>query len=151
MRHSQAVDEGPALADEHRYLSKDGRALALDVAARLRDQGVQLDLVLTSPLPRAVQTAELLLRGLDAAIDVIAVPGLSAGLPLDFLLRRLSSYGARLAVVGHEPTLSALGALLVGRPGFPPFRPAQVALIEDGEPRWTLRPDTLGIDNLLVG
>jgi len=150
VRHSRAVDEGPGLADEHRYLSSEGRDLAVRVGSRLLKEGIVLDRVLTSPLVRAVQTAELLVQGLGAKLEVVTLAALAPGFPPRLAVERLASYGTSLALVGHEPTISALGAVLVQRPAFPPFRPMQVAAIENGEPRWTLRPDTLDIDRLLI-
>jgi len=44
-------------------------------------------------------------------------------------------------VVGHEPGLSALGALLVGQPEFAGLAKAQVARIEDGQQRWRFACD----------
>ena len=46
--------------------------------------------------------------------------------------------------------MSALGAFLCGRPSFPPFRKAQVSLVEDGKPMWFINPDTLERDRLLL-
>ena len=43
-----------------------------------------------------------------------------------------------------------LGAYLTGRPAFPPFRKAQVSVIEDGKPLWFINPDTLEKDRLLI-
>ena len=150
VRHSRAVDEGLGLADEDRYLSSQGRDLAVRVGQRLAEVGIALDRVLTSPLVRAVQTAELFVQGLGANLEVVTLPLLAPGYPPQLAVERLSGYGTSLALVGHEPTISALGAVLVQRPAFPPFRPMQVAAIENGEPRWTLRPDTLELDRLLV-
>ena len=53
----------------------------------------------------------------------------------------LAAIGSAVVVVGHEPSLSALGALLLGRPAFPPFRTAQCCAIEHGKPTWTARAD----------
>ena len=150
VRHSRAVDEGPGLADEDRYLSNEGRELAVRVGERLAKERIALDRVLTSPLVRAVQTAELFVQGLGAKLDVVTLPLLAPGFPPQLVVERLSGYGRSLALVGHEPTISALGALLVQRPSFPPLRPMQVAAIENGAPRWILRPDTLELDQLLV-
>jgi hypothetical protein len=44
-------------------------------------------------------------------------------------------------VVGHEPSISGLGAELLGRPSFPPFRTAHCHAIEGGKPTFTARSD----------
>ncbi len=152
VRHASAVPEGPHLPDARRYLDAEGRRVARAVGRWLRKEGVALDALLTSPLPRAVQTAELLAEALDF-LGVIEVLGaLAPEVPprvvaLELQARREAD---AVAVVGHEPGISALGALLVGQPSFPPMRPAQVALVDGTAPRWMLRPDTLTVDALRV-
>ncbi|MEM9493488.1 MAG: phosphoglycerate mutase family protein, partial [Myxococcota bacterium] len=60
IRHSNAVDAGDGISDGHRFLSAEGRTRCREVGRVLREAGVTLDAVVTSPLVRAVQTAELL-------------------------------------------------------------------------------------------
>lgn len=150
IRHAHAVPEGPALVDDHRHLSESGRAVARAVGGALRAHGVELDGLFTSPLVRAVQTAELVAHALGFALEVRTLAGLSPGFPPQVVAQRLSALGSSIALVGHEPGISALGAVLVGRPSFPSFRPGQVSLIEQGEPRWTLNPQTLSIEQLIL-
>src|SRR5262249_9528193 len=64
IRHTHAVDGDEALDDEARWLTAKGRTLARAVGARLRDDEIVPDAIVTSPLVRAVQTAELVARGL---------------------------------------------------------------------------------------
>lgn len=150
IRHSHAVPEGSGLSDEHRYLSERGRNTARRVGATLRSEGVRADVWLTSPLPRAVQTAELLANALEFTGEIVVLPPLQPGCAPEFVAMRLSQHVGTVALVGHEPTLSGLGALLVSRPSFPPFRPCQVSLIDGGLPLWTLSPDTLAREPLLI-
>jgi phosphohistidine phosphatase len=150
IRHGHAVDEGPGLSDEARYLSKKGRKIVREVGHHLRDAGIELDAILTSPLVRAVQTAELLAERMDYLGIVEALPALAPGVPPRVAAAELASRGSRVAVVGHEPGLSFLGAYLCGRPSFPPLRKAQVSLVEDGQGRWFLNPDTMERDRLLM-
>ncbi|MCA9597483.1 MAG: histidine phosphatase family protein [Myxococcales bacterium] len=150
MRHSRAVGEGPKLADEQRFLSGEGRRIARDVGKKLRAEGVELDAALTSPLVRAVQTAELFAQGIGYEGGIEAYFGLAPGVPPRVVAEEVTAHGVAVLVVGHEPGISALGAHLVGRPSFPPFRPGQVTLIEDGVARWSLSPDRLEIEPILV-
>jgi phosphohistidine phosphatase SixA len=53
-------------------------------------------------------------------------------------------------VVGHEPSISALGAYLLGRPSFPQFRTAQCHAIEDGKPTFTARADIAQVQAYFV-
>lgn len=150
VRHSLAVQEHAGLADPQRYLSEEGRRLMLEVGAKLAADGVAFDALLTSPLVRAVQTAELLARAIGFDDVVTTLPALSPGVPPEAAAGQLAARGSAIAVVGHEPGISALGAFLVGRPSFPPLRPGQVSLVEAGRAMWTLHPGTLELERLLV-
>ena len=63
VRHAEAVPEDGAVRDDDRWLTPRGREAARGLARLLREQQVEPDAVLTSPLPRALQTAELLADG----------------------------------------------------------------------------------------
>jgi phosphohistidine phosphatase len=148
IRHAHAVDEGVALPDEARWLSPRGRQVARAVGKRLAGHGVSFDAVLTSPLVRAVQTAELIAAAMDFTDPVEAMASLTPGVPPRVVGQLLPSRGVSVAVVGHEPGISALGAFLLGRPSFPPFRKCQVSLVEDGVAGWWLDPETMQIERL---
>ena len=150
IRHADAVPEDVAGGDAERWLSARGREAARGLARLLREQGVELDAIVSSPLPRAIQTAELVAAGLDylGTIDVEAAlaPGYHPRRALDGLAAR----GAAVAVIGHEPSISTLGAMAVGRPGFPAFRTAQCAAIERGVPTFTARADVMQVHALFL-
>ena len=150
IRHALAVDQGAQLADGHRYLSEKGRRGIREVGRKLRDENISFDHILTSPLVRAVQTAELLAELLDYIGLVEALPALGPGIPPRIAAAELPARGMAVAVVGHEPGMSHLGAYLTGKPSFPPFRPGQVCCIEDGKPRWFIHPDGLELAPLLM-
>jgi phosphohistidine phosphatase SixA len=145
VRHGDAVPEEEAGSDRDRWLSSRGREAARVLGRLLREQAVAIDAIVASPLPRAVQTAELLAASLDyldpiatwRSLEPSAHPRLAAGL--------LPSLGGAVLVVGHEPSISSLGALVLGRPSFPSFRTAQCCAIEAGKPTWTARADTAQI------
>ncbi|HKJ89071.1 MAG TPA: histidine phosphatase family protein, partial [Gammaproteobacteria bacterium] len=60
LRHAKAIPRQGNIQEEHRFLSPEGRERFNTAAIRMRDQGLQPDLILTSPLARSVQTAEIL-------------------------------------------------------------------------------------------
>jgi phosphohistidine phosphatase len=141
VRHGDAVPEEDAGSDRDRWLSSRGREAARVLGRLLREQGISPDAILSSPLPRAVQTAELLAQSLDY-LDTIATrrcfePSAQPRVGANEVMAR----GASVIVVGHEPSISGLGAHLMGRPAFPQFRTAQCCAIEDGKPTWTARSD----------
>jgi bisphosphoglycerate-dependent phosphoglycerate mutase len=65
VRHGDAVSEEDAGSDRDRWLSPRGREAARVLGRLLREQQIAIDAILCSPLPRAVQTAELLAASLD--------------------------------------------------------------------------------------
>ncbi len=143
IRHSHAVDADDELDDPSRFLSPKGRKLIRAVGQSLRAQNLTLDAILFSPLVRAVQTAELLADALDFHGVIETLPALAPGVSAKATAARIAKRGERIALVGHEPGLSSLGAYLCQRPTFPALRKAQISLVEDGKPRWYLDPDTL--------
>ncbi len=143
VRHADAVSEDVAGSDDVRWLSARGREAARGLARLLREQHVELDGVVSSPLPRAMQTAELLAAGLDFLGVVEALPALAPGCHPRRAAEELATRGQAVLVVGHEPTMSSLAAYLIGRPSFPSFRTAQCAAIERGTPTFSSRADIM--------
>ena len=94
----------PMIRSEHRAVSR-----------ALHRMGVRFDVVLSSPLVRARQTADITAEvyGAPGSIEAIAALG-DRGTP-DALLARLSrcDRDATALCVGHEPLLSRLAAILV--------------------------------------
>ncbi|HEY5945897.1 MAG TPA: histidine phosphatase family protein [Kofleriaceae bacterium] len=141
VRHGDAVPEEDAGSDRDRWLSPRGREAARILGRLLREQQLAPDMIVCSPLPRAVQTAELIAASIDyigaisswRCLEPSAMPRVAAG--------QLAAIGPSVLVVGHEPSISSLGAFLLGRPSFPPFRTAQCFAIEDGKPTFTARAD----------
>ncbi len=150
VRHADAVPEEVAGSDSERWLSARGREAARGLARLLRAHGVTLDAIVTSPLPRAVQTAELLAAGLDFLGVVEVLPPLAPGCHPRRALEALPARGGSVAVIGHEPGISVLAALVLGKPSFPSFHTAQCAAIEQGAPTFTARADLMQIYALHV-
>lgn len=108
IRHAPAAGQSPDGSDEARALTPEGRARFACVVAALRSLGVRFDLLLHSPLLRAVETAELCTPLLEGRTAVTAE---LAQAPSKALLDQLR--GVSVAVVGHEPWQSELVAWLV--------------------------------------
>src|SRR5205814_518782 len=107
----------------------DRSGLALDVlaiaAAPLCEQvppAVAPDVILSSPLPRAVQTAELLAASLDYLGPVSSLRCLEPAAQPRIASAAILAAGSSVIVVSHEPAISTLGAFLLGVPAFPQFR-----------------------------
>lgn len=133
LRHGIAEERGGEVPDAGRRLTPEGIQRTSAVVARLVHLRLGADVLLTSPLIRARQTAELAVQaGLAPALQEhpALVP---AGAGLDGLSTALAALhqGQRLLLVGHEPDLGDLAARLVGAPpGSFPLKKAGVALLE---------------------
>ena len=107
LRHGQAENHSSAGGDFSRALVEKGVEQARHAARILRSANSLPDLVLTSPLVRARQTA-------DAFTQESAIPGaivqswLSCGMAPETALEELSAYTdfERIMIVGHEPDFS---------------------------------------------
>lgn len=138
IRHAAAIDETLELRDPMRHLTPDGRKQATSLGDRLRWHDCVPTHVWTSPLVRAVQTAELVVQALkiDASIEVLPAlaPGESAR-AVQAAVQKLGEH-AIVMLVGHEPGLSAIGALVTGQADFAALGKAEAARIVDGGVRW---------------
>jgi len=117
VRHAIAAERGPKWPDDtKRPLTHKGAARMRQVVRGLRALGVEIDLVLTSPLVRARQTADLLVEGLGTAPAFEVVPALAPEEPPSAVAAAVGRHATatRVALVGHEPALGLLGAWLIG-------------------------------------
>ena len=69
VRHAEAVPEEDAGSDRDRWLSPRGREAARILGRLLREQQIDPAAIVCSPLPRAVQTAELIADSTGVASD----------------------------------------------------------------------------------
>jgi phosphohistidine phosphatase len=150
VRHGDAVGEELAGSDRDRWLSSRGREAARVLGRLLREQQVAVDALVCSPLPRAVQTAELLAQALDHLGDIVTLRCLEPSAQPRVAANAIAAAGANVLVVGHEPAISALGAFLLGVPSIPAFRTAQCCAIEGGKPTFTARADVGRVDAYFV-
>jgi phosphohistidine phosphatase len=118
IRHAEALALGErgVTLDEDRPLSEGGERQAAQLASGLHRHGVKLEVVLTSPLVRARQTAEALVRpqgGLATELQTCAelAPG-GRRKKLGKLL--LATARNTVALVGHQPDLGELVGWLIG-------------------------------------
>ena len=137
VRHAEAIDETVVLRDPHRHLTAHGRQQAAQLGDRLRWHDCSPTRIWTSPLVRAVQTAELVGRGLESKLAIEACPALAPGGSARELVAALQGLpnDAIVVVVGHEPGLSALAGVLVAG-DVPGLAKAEAVRISDGRLRW---------------
>ena len=142
LRHGKADWPKWDQADDDRPLTDEGKDQVAAVAQMLAQLGIAPAIV-TSPLPRASQTAEIAGKYLKqkVRIDPLLRPGFDA----DKLRKLLKDFsGDTLMVVGHEPDFTQIIFQLTG--GRTKLSKAAVALIElnsgsmKGELRWLVPP-----------
>src|SRR6266513_3144629 len=113
LRHGEADWPGWKKPDDERPLTKRGKREMRDVAKFLDRLKVRPDLIVTSPLPRAAQTAEIAADYLKAKVrkDELLAPGFGMS-ELQTVLKR--HHGKALMLVGHEPDFTTVIAGLTG-------------------------------------
>ncbi|MEX2471264.1 MAG: phosphoglycerate mutase family protein [Gemmatimonadota bacterium] len=109
VRHAIAIDGAD---DDRRPLSDKGRRRFARVVRALARLEMSFDVVAHSPKLRALQTAEALVPRLRAGGSTTVLDQL-ADAPKTGLIKTLEAWEGDVAVVGHEPHLSALLAWLV--------------------------------------
>lgn len=116
IRHAIAVeDSGRYEDDSQRPLTDKGRKKMRQIAKGLRALGVEFDLILSSPYVRAAETAEIVAEVFKMKKDVQFSENLiPMGDPNQLIAEMNEKYAAdSVALVGHEPFLTALVGLLV--------------------------------------
>ena len=111
IRHAHALD---GENDAARPLSPKGRKQIRSMARLLREAGVfEAGEIWHSPLRRAHETAGVLVKRLQCRARLKEVSGLKPDDTADMIAEKLGDMRRPVAVVGHEPHLSALASLLV--------------------------------------
>jgi phosphohistidine phosphatase len=121
VRHAEAA---PGTPDELRALTPEGHEQARRLGEQLRADGIEPDVVLSSPLLRARETAGALGFGPPESVSALA-PGATA----EDVRAAVESRGDTVLVVGHQPDCGRIAAALLGGEE-PRFPPAGVQIIE---------------------
>lgn len=146
MRHGPAEDDAPSGQDFDRALTAPGRERVRQVARELLRCSHAPLLILTSPLVRALQTAEIVAQHAEVALPLQVRREMAPGGNARSLVYELARNQARdVMVVGHEPDVSSLAAGLLPQGFARPFEKAMVVAIEaeEGKPfaqRFVLEP-----------
>lgn len=154
VRHGIAADRGDDYPDDSkRPLTGDGIARLRKEAKALEALGVAFDHIISSPLVRTKQTADVFAEAMKpkppvATIDALAPAGTPSG-----VIQELAKHArkGRIAVVGHEPNLGELAAKLIGARTAIEFKKGTICRIDFevlppkgiGQLRWLLPPKVL--------
>lgn len=152
MRHADAGTlRGNPLLDSKRGLVKEGKEQCMLMARALNALKVQVDVVVSSPLKRALQTAQFVGTelGYDARVEISAALEPNASFA-DFqdMLTEYAGHEGMLAV-GHNPNMfQFLGRMITGNGGAAiRMRKASIARVDlDRHPprlQWLIDPRTV--------
>lgn len=115
LRHGVAEDSAVDGDDGARKLTAKGRDKLRDTAEGLREFGLRFDAILTSPLARATETAEMIAAAYANTPPPQVLPALATGVPPAEAAAALRAFTKQkhVMIVGHEPQLSALASLIL--------------------------------------
>src|SRR3954447_22186497 len=117
LRHGIAAERGAGHPDDSK------RPLTAEGISRLRKQvkglnalGVSLEVIVSSPLVRTRETADLIADALAGKPDVLLPDALAPDGTSAAVIQELARYAKKRAValVGQEPSLGELAARLIG-------------------------------------
>jgi phosphohistidine phosphatase len=155
VRHGLAEDRGPAWPDDStRPLTAEGAARLRKAIRGLRRLDVSFDVIVTSPLLRTRQSADILAETQDPPLPVVPLDVLAPGSTPAAVIAALDPFAqkGRIAVVGHEPGIGELASKLMGLRHSLEFKKGAVCRIDvdrlpptsPGRLRWFLTPKIAG-------
>jgi len=154
IRHGVAAERGEDYPDDSkRPLTGSGMSKLRKEAKALNSLEVGFDLIITSPLVRTKQTAEIFAETLNGKPPINTSDALApAGTPAA-VMQELARHArkARIALVGHEPNLGELAARLIGARSPVEFKKGAICRIDFdvlppkslGQLQWFLTPRIL--------
>lgn len=155
LRHGRAVEAGEG-GDAARRLTDEGSAALRAAGTLWRRLNLRPQAVISSPLVRAVQTANLVCEGLGLAAAPVLDGRLRPGAGWPSFAQAMADHpdARRVLFVGHQPDLGIAVELLTGASSIR-FRPGSLACVEfpgvpepgSGELAWLLDPDLYAADD----
>ena len=153
VRHATAEDAAAEGSDHARRLTRKGRKRFTRLVRRLIRGGVEIDLVATSPLVRAMETAQIIADELPSRPRIEVVEALAPGSDWQELVEwTIRQDASSVAWVGHAPCVSRLVAISIGD-GSAAVRMQKGAIAaialddgpgQPGELEWLATPDFVG-------
>ena len=154
IRHGLAEERGEAWPDDSRRpLTEEGMSLLRKEARGLVRLGVTFDVVLTSPLVRARQTADIVAGVFSTRPAIVVIESLAPDGNAHAVLSDLEKQArrTRIALVGHEPGIGELAARLAGSRRAFTFKKGSICRIDvkslppagPGTLRWFITPKIL--------
>jgi phosphohistidine phosphatase len=150
VRHAIAEDSARG-GDRERALTEEGKKKMKEAAEGFARLDLEIDTIYSSPLVRAVQTAEIVAKAIGYKGTIENMEELSPGYSPKDVVNRLQSLKktGTLALAGHEPNCSELASHLLGTAEVE-FKKGAICLIEtesvkpgSGRLIWHLSPQIL--------
>ena len=119
LRHALAEDAAAGADDETRPLTEKGRDRTRAAAAAMHAMDMVPDVILSSPLIRALETARIVGAAFGEHLIPQVLPALGTGASVSEAIESIVPYARHdvVMVVGHEPQLSSMvSTLLTGAP-----------------------------------
>jgi phosphohistidine phosphatase len=144
IRHAKSSWEEPGVADADRPLMPKGIRKTGLVIDYLKNKGVKVDLVISSPAVRAIETAKLVSAGLNYPVNKIKTDrkiydGFYDRI-LDIIYGTPNSVDS-LMIFGHNPTMTHLANLFL-HPGIGIMPTSCVVCITFGTGKWEEIPNS---------
>lgn len=117
LRHGLAEDIGGKIrSDAARPLTDEGLELMKDESKGMKRLGLHFNVVLTSPLVRSKQTAEIVGDTLDCSNKIHNCPALAIPMSVADLMVAFKSFqnDYKVLLVGHQPDLGKLAGYFIG-------------------------------------
>ena len=154
IRHGLAAERGDNYPDDtKRPLTSEGVQKLRRESKALVALDVTFDIILTSPLTRTRQTAEVIGAAFRNAPPIVNMASLAPGGAHAAIIEELSKYHRRhqLALIGHEPGIGELAGRLIGLRRPLDFKKGAICRIDvtalppaaPGRLRWFLSPRIL--------
>jgi phosphohistidine phosphatase len=153
LRHASANNYDPAGDDHKRPIDKTGEQQSRDVGRALAALDLEVDAIVSSPLTRAMQTADIVAGELGHKDKIVTEEALRPEASYGAFEDLLARYGKRKAimVVGHNPSMTEFIVQMLSGSGsaeFIDFKKGAVAKVEkDGSQpatlKWCLTPKVI--------
>lgn len=130
IRHAETAEKVTGKTDKDRELTTSGIRQAASAGLFLRNQGVNIDIIMTSAAMRAETTAQLIAEQLSTSENLSIEDELyQASVGTLFEMIRNADQHQNIAIVGHNPTVSYFAEFITNT-NIEELRPATVIIFK---------------------
>ena len=130
IRHADAEKSSPSKKDSERKLTPEGISSIKAAVEGWKNLISSFDYIVSSPLKRAVQTAEIVAKAFHYKEEIVTDKRIAGGNTEDLIEIANSLVGKEIAFVGHEPDFSKhVSALISSSGAYVNFKKGMIAKI----------------------